>query len=305
MADKKKLLKSIWNMPNFDTNEMGNSILKQNIRKYLIIILGIVLTAFGISVFYTPNKIVNGGVSGVATILFHTVGVPTGLTFFIINAILLITALRILGKSFVVDTVFGAVLLSVCLQIFSYIPAFVNDIFLATIFGSVLYGFGIGLTLIQGSSTGGTDILGRLAQHFFPQIRIGTLLLIVDSMVITASLIIFRQINLALYGALSLFISSYSINWLIQKLNISKLAFVITDKGLEISEEIITTSPRGVTLIDATGAYTMNDKKVLICAMKESEAVTFQRKILDIDRGAFVIFSESQQILGNGFKIYK
>ena len=278
---------------------------KQIIKKYFIIILGVALTAFGISTFYTPNKIVNGGVSGVATILYHTLNVSTGLTFFVINAILLIVALGVLGKEFVIDTVLGSMMLSVFLQAFSYIPPFTNDIFLAVVFGSVLYGLGIGLTLTQGASTGGTDILSRIVQHFFPQVRIGTLLLVVDSLVITASLIIFEEINLALYGALSLFISSYSINWLIQKLNISKLAFVITDKGYEISKKIVTTSPRGVTLIDATGAYTMNNKKVLLCAMKESETVAFQKKILDTDKGAFVIFSESQQILGNGFKIYK
>jgi len=274
-------------------------------KRYAMVTIGTALTALGISIFYTPNKIVNGGVSGIATIFFHTLKIPTGLTFFIINAILLIIALRILGKEFVINTIFGSVVLSLFLQVFSYILPFTNDIFLATIFGSVLYGFGIGLTLTQGASTGGTDILSRLVQHYFPQVRIGTLLLIVDSLVITASLVIFKEINLALYGVLALFISSYSVNWLIQKLNISKLAFVITDKGYEISKNIVTTSPRGVTLIDATGAYTMGNKKVLICAMKESEANEFQKKVLDIDDGAFVIFSESQQILGNGFKIYK
>lgn len=277
----------------------------QVIKKYLIITFGVALTALGISLFYTPNKIVNGGVSGISTIIFHTLKVPTGLTFFTINAVLLVTAFKILGKEFVADTIYGSLAVSLFIQLFSYIPPFTGDIFLATVFGSVLYGFGIGLTLTQGASTGGTDILSRLAQHFFPQVRIGTLLLIVDSIVIVASLIIFKQINLALYGALSLFISSYSVNWLIQKMNISKLAFVITDKGNEIAQKIVTTSPRGVTLIDATGAYTMTDKKVLICAMKESEAIAFQKKIIDIDSGAFVIFSESQQILGNGFKIYK
>lgn len=277
----------------------------QFIRKYLIILLGIVLTAFAISVFYTPNKIVNGGISGIATILFHTLKIPTGITFFTINIILLITALKILGKRFVLDTILSTIILSLLLQVFSHIVPITNDIVLTTIFGSVLYGIGIGLTLSQGASTGGTDILGRIVQYFFPQVRIGTLLFIVDATVITSSLVVFREINLAMYGALALFISSYSINWLIQKLNISKLAFVITDKGSEISKRIVNTSPRGVTLIDATGAYTMSDKKVLICAMKESEAAEFQKKVLDIDKFAFVIFSESQQILGNGFKIYK
>ena len=88
-------------------------------------------------------------------------------------------------------------------------------------------------------------------------------------------------------------------------MNISKLAFVVTNRGHEISKKLVSTSPRGVTIINATGAYTMTDKKVLMCAMKESEAEEFQRKITDIDRNAFVIFSESQQILGNGFRIYK
>lgn len=284
---------------------MKSKINKQNIKKYFIILFGNILTALGISIFYTPNKIVNGGVSGISTILYHTMHIPTGLTFLIINAILLLLALKILGKEFVTDTIFGALILSCCLQAFSHIPPFINDIFLAVIFGSVLYGLGIGMTLMQGGSTGGTDILSRIVQHYFPQVRIGTLLLIVDSAVIAASLIIFKEINLAFYGALSLFISSYSVNWLIQKFNISKLAFVITDKGMEISKTIVETSPRGVTMINATGAYTMSDKQVLICAMKESEALGFQKKILDIDSGAFIIFSESQQILGNGFKIYK
>ncbi|MBR0277991.1 MAG: YitT family protein [Clostridia bacterium] len=278
---------------------------KQFIRKYLIILSGIVLTAFAISVFYTPNKIVNGGVSGIATIFFHTLKIPTGITFFTINIILLLIGLKILGKRFVMDTILATIILSLLLQVFSGITPLTDDIVLTTIFGSALYGIGIGLTLSQGASTGGTDILGRIVQHFFPQVRIGTLLFIVDAAVITSSLIVFRGINLAMYGALALFISSYSINWLIQKLNISKLAFVITDKGYEISNSIVTTSPHGVTLINATGGYTMSDKSVLICAMKESEIVEFQQKVLNIDDSAFVIFSESQQILGNGFKIYK
>ena len=278
---------------------------RYELKKYALITLGTALTAFAISAFYTPNKIVNGGVSGIATILFHTIKIPTGLSFFVINAILLLVAWMILGKSFVIDTIFGSIMLSAFVQGFSYMPTVTSDVLLATVFGSALYGIGIGITFSQGGSTGGTDILSRLVQHFFPQVRIGTLLLIVDSFVITASLLIFRQINLALYGALALFISSYSVNWLIQKLNISKLAFVVTEKGEEISRKLVTTSPRGITIIKATGAYTMEGRYVLMCAMKESEIQGFREKILAVDPCAFVIFSESQQILGNGFRIYK
>ena len=278
---------------------------KSKMKKYTLILLGTVLTSFAISVFYTPNKIVGGGVSGIATILYHTVRIPTGLSFLLINIILLSIAFVVLGKMFVLDTVLGSVLLSALVQMFSYVPTITSDIFLSTIFGSVLYGIGIGITFSQGGTTGGTDILGRLIQHYFPWVRIGTLLLIVDTTVIAASLMIFKKVDLALYGVLALTISSCSINYIIQKLNISKLAFVVTDKGYKIAKKLVSTSPRGVTIVNATGAYTMTDKDVLMCAMKENETEKFQNEILNIDKNAFIIFSESQQILGNGFNIYK
>jgi uncharacterized membrane-anchored protein YitT (DUF2179 family) len=108
-----------------------------------------------------------------------------------------------------------------------------------------------------------------------------------------------------LYGISALLVASFSINMLISKLNISKLAFVITDKGKEISQLLVSASPRGVTLINATGAYTREEKDVLMCALKESETPLFQKRILEIDSNAFIIFSESQQIVGNGFRVYK
>jgi len=119
------------------------------------------------------------------------------------------------------------------------------------------------------------------------------------------TLIVFRTVDLALYGIVALFLSSFSINWLISKLNVSKLAFVVSDKGLEISKFLVSHSHRGVTIIDSVGAYTMKGNKVLMCALKESEITYFQESILELDSNAFIIFSESQQIVGNGFRVYK
>lgn len=277
----------------------------QKVKRYIIILLGEIITAFAISCFYTPNKIVNGGVSGIATILYHTLSIPTGLSFAIINVALLLISLKFLGKHFVGTTIVGSLLLSLFVQLFSYIPPVTDDVLLASIFGSVLYGIGIGLTLIQGASTGGTDIISRLIQCFFPHVKIGSLLLVVDAIVIGASLCIFRNVNLTLFGILALFLASNSINILISKLNISKLAFVVSDHGTEISKVLVSESPRGVTIIDATGAYTMTNKSVMMCALKENEIPQFQRRILELDKDAFIIFSESQQIVGNGFRVYK
>jgi len=277
----------------------------EKIRRYFVILLGEIITAFAISCFYTPNKVVSGGVSGIATILYHTLAIPTGLSFAVINVALLLISLKFLGKHFVGTTIVGSLLLSLFVQLFSYLPPVTEDILLASVFGSVLYGIGIGLTLIEGASTGGTDIISRLIQCLFPHVKIGSLLLVVDAMVIGASLCVFHDVNLTLFGILALFLASSSINMLISKLNISKLAFVVSDKGLDISKTLVSESPRGVTLINATGAFTMQQKSVLMCALKENEIPQFQRRILELDEEAFIIFSESQQIVGNGFRVYK
>lgn len=277
----------------------------QKMKRYGVILLGEIITAFAISCFYTPNKIVNGGVSGIATILYHTLSVPTGLSFAVINVLLLLISLKFLGKHFVGTTIVGSLLLSLFIHLFSFLPPVTEDVFLASVFGSVLYGVGIGLTLIQGASTGGTDIISRLIQCFFPHVKIGSLLLAVDAIVIGVSLCLFKNVNLTLFGVVALFLASNSINLLISKLNISKLAFVVSDCGHEISKALISETPRGVTLIEATGAYTMTNKNVLMCALKENEIPQFQKRVLEIDKEAFIIFSESQQIVGNGFRVYK
>ena len=275
------------------------------IKSLLLTVIGTAITGFAVAVFLTPNKIVCGGVSGISTIMYQTFSVAPGLTYAIVNLILLLTGLKVLGKDFTLKTLVGAGLISLFVQIFSYIPPIISDVVLATVFGGALYGFGIGIAFAAGSSTGGTDILGRLLQHKNPNLPIGKMLLIVDGIIIFISLLIFKNIELALFGIISLFVSTTAIDWLIRSLNISKMAFVITDKGEEISKMLVSTSPRGVTLIKATGAYTFTDKSVLFCALKSRELQQFQNKILDIDSGAFIVYAESQQIFGNGFYIYR
>lgn len=274
-------------------------------KSMLLTVLGTMITGFGVGVFLTPNKIVGGGATGLSTLLYHTLGFEPGLSFFVINIIFLILGLKVLGKDFVFKTLFGTLCISVFVQIFSYIKIPLSNLTLVTLYGGALYGIGIGLSFAAGASTGGTDILGRIIQTKFSHIPIGKLLLFVDGVIITVSLIIFKDVELVLYGITALLISSYTIDFVISKLNVSRLAFVITDKGEEISHKLVSTSPRGVTLIDVKGMYTNTDKQMLFCALKESEAEEFQRKILEIDSTAFIVFSESQRIKGNGFYLYK
>lgn len=271
----------------------------------LMTILGTMTTGFAIGAFLTPNKIVGGGASGISTILFHTFGIQPGVSFFILNILFLLVGLKVLGRDFVLKTLIGTALLSLFTQIFSYFPIYTESLVLSAIFGGALYGFGIGMSFAAGASTGGTDIIGRIIQTKFSFVPIGKMLLFIDGIIILISIITFKNAELALFGILTLFISSYSVDFIISKLNVSRLAFVITDKGGEISKKLISTSPRGVTLIDVKGAYTDTEKQMLFCALKESESEAFQKKILAIDAEAFIVFSESQRIKGNGFYLYK
>lgn len=278
--------------------------MKEKIKTYVLITCGTAITAMAISLFFVPNKIVNGGASGLATVIYYTLGIRPSVANAMINGVLLLLSLLCFGWRFVTKTLFSIGMLTALIEVFSYIPPVTDNMILATIFGAVLYGAGIGIVLSQGSTTGGTDILGRLIQHKSPQWKIGKILLGVDLSVVFLSFVTFRTTEAVLYGIIALFISTTSIDWLMRSLNISKLAFIITDKGQEIAEFLISTSPRGVTLVDVTGVYSNTPKKMMICALKESELPEFQRKILEKDGNAFIIYSESQQIVGNGFYIY-
>lgn len=276
----------------------------KKLKSYFLILLGVMLVSAGISLCFVPNKIVTGGVSGISTILYHSLHIPAGLSYYAINLVLLLIGAKVLGKPFVVKTVICAGGVSLFTELFSYLPPLTENILLATICGSVLYGFGIGLTLVNNASTGGTDIAGRLIQHFCPRMPIGKLLMIVDGLVLFASFVCFRTVDLVLFGVFGLFISGTAIDYLIKKMNLSKLAFIITEQGREMAQKLVSTSPRGVTLIDVTGAYTNEEKQMLVCALKETEVSEFERKVLEQDSGAFVIYAESQQIVGNGFRVY-
>ena len=131
-------------------------------RSVLLTILGTLTTGFAIGVFLTPNKIVGGGASGLSTILYHTLRVPPGVSFFALNIVLLLLGFKILGKKFVFKTLLGATLLSVFTQFFTMFPLYTENLILSTIFGGVLYGLGIGMSFAAGASTGGTDIIGRI-----------------------------------------------------------------------------------------------------------------------------------------------
>ena len=278
--------------------------MQKKIKSASIIFIGITLTAFGVSLFYIPNKIVTGGVSGIAAILF-ALGIPPGIVYFSINSVLVLTGYKVLGKNFGVTSLLSTLILSLLVQLFSELPPITDNLFIAAFFGSAISGFGTALTFSENANTGGSDIVGRLIQHKIPYFPIGRLLLIIDSIIIFISVIVFRNTELALYGVFGLIISSMVIDFFIDKLNSSKLALVVTEKGDEISCAIMKNSKRGVTILSAKGAYSKNNKKLLICAIKNNQMPDFHKMIKEADENAFIIFLKSEKIFGRGFYVYQ
>ena len=275
------------------------------LKKLLLTAAGCAITGFAVATLLTPNKIVLGGATGVATILYHALGIPQGVSFATVNVLLLLIGVKILGKQFAVSTVMGAGFVSVFVQVFSYMPPLTNNIILAALFGGMLYGLGIGIAFSAESSTGGTDILGRLIQYFFPHLPVGKILQGINGLIIAASYFVFKDTELILFSVLALFVSTFTIDWFISRLNISRIAFVITDKGEEISKFLVSSSKRGVTMLNAVGAYNSSTREMLFCALKKSEIPAFQNKVLKIDEKAFIVYAESPEIMGNGFHLYR
>ncbi len=278
---------------------------KANYRKWLMLIVGTFLTAAGTSLFFTPAKIVCGGVSGMSTILYHFANIPIGFSYAVINGILLLLGIKILGKEFIIKTVIGTGLMSGFMELLTLVPTPTDNGVLAALFGGLLYGVGLGLTFIAGGSTGGTDILGRIIQYFWPAMEIGKVLAIIDGVIIALSLFVFRQMDLVLLGILGVFIQTIAIDSLIDRMNVSEISFIVTEKGGEIAQMLLNKFERGVTVMQGKGAYTDRDKQILMCVMNKEESAKFQDMIKEIDAQAFVIFSESKSVLGNGFHIYR
>lgn len=284
-------------------NKIGDN-LKQ-LKKYAIIALGSLLFSLSVNLFLLPSKIVSGGISGIATIFYYLFGVSTGITVGVLDLTILYFAYRSLGKAFVKDSMVAVIMIPAFLSITENFPPLTTDIFLSSLFGGVLLGIGIGLAFSQGGTTGGVDILSRMSQKKYPHLSIGILMTILDLIIIGVSVLTIGNLDLACYGIISLVISTAVIDAIISKLNRAKLIFAVIHASSKIEEDILTFVNRGVTTISAVGAYSGENKKILMCVMKPKQADQFKKMIRAVEPDAFLIVTDSREILGNGFRYYR
>ena len=271
-------------------------------KDYLFIALGTFILAIAINVFMAPNKVSAGGITSLGTILLHLFGVRISVTNLVCNVVLFIFGFRKLGRYAVVQTASGIVLLSLFLEVTSKIPVYTGDILIASVAGGVLMGTGVGLVVRQGASTGGSDFAGLILKRLLPHIPLATLIMLIDCAIVLASGIVFRSFSVTFYSVLSLFVCSLLTDQIMTFGDSAKMVQIFSSHTQEITEHIIKDFERGVTGIHCVGMFEKNETLVLECIVKPRELPLYLNTVRSIDKNAFVIIANVQEVLGEGFK---
>ena len=277
----------------------------------VLFLLGCLSYAVGVNLFAIPNHIAQSGVSGLAIISNYLLNVPVGMANLVLNIPLIVLALLFLGWRFVSKTLWVIVELSLALDLVAWLLAaygprigmpYTEDKLLAALFCGALEGFGLALVMARGASTGGTDIVGWLVRRRWPHISLGRVILAADAAVVIAAAAVFRDINSAMYAAIMMFISSRLLDAILYGMGNGRMFYIFCEHPEALAKVIIGEMSRGVTILPAKGAYTGDEKEMLLCVVRRSEATPLRRLIKAHDPKSFLVIAEAQEILGYGFR---
>lgn len=279
---------------------MKGIIKKDDLKNYLMIMIGVTMVAIAINVYYAPKQLVTGGVSGLSIVLEYLFSIPLWLTNILANIPLFIIGIKLKGIEFAKKALFGTIYVSIALWYTSFIPPVQSDLLIASVFGGVFAGAGVGIVLRASASTGGTDLLAIIIKHFLKKIPINQILLCIDGFIIVLGLFIFG-VEKAMYALISIFIVSKVINALVEGVNYSKGVHIISDKSDEISEALMKNINRGITSLNGKGVYTGKDRDILFIVCSTGELVEIQKIVKEIDDKAFITITEVREVMGRGF----
>jgi uncharacterized membrane-anchored protein YitT (DUF2179 family) len=272
------------------------------LKMYTVIVIGLALYAFGVTAFLIPVKITAGGVTGISQLIFYATGIPAGYPYFAINSLLFILAIRILGTSFGLKTLFSMVVISLLLNI---LPIFikeplVKDLFLSSVLGGILCGVGLGITFNQGGSTGGTDIIAMIINKY-RNISPGRIIMYCDVIIISSSYFVLSSVEILVYSYVTMWIVAYSIDAFLTGAQQSVQLFIFSEKYELIADFINMESRRGLTIFEGTGWYTKKQVKMILTVVRKRESPMIFQKIKEIDPEAFISQGSVMGVYGKGF----
>ncbi len=275
---------------------------KRILLDLLKLAIGTAIMAIGIDLFLLPCQLSTGGFSGIGTVLYYIFGLSVGTTMLVLNIPLFLVAYFKIGKKFFVNAIIGTILLSYFLNIFENLKPITTDRFLAFLYGSIIVGIGTAIVLKANASTGGTELLANVIRNYKPHLKTGTLIVILDTIIITANTIFFKDIEVALYSALAIYVMGKILDIFFEGIDFSKMLLIISPKWEEISERINRELRRGTTSLYGQGMYKKEEKKLLLCVMSRNEVREARMIIEEVDPNAFLIITNAREVYGEGFK---
>ena len=275
-------------------------------KSYGIITAGSVIFALAFDWFFAANAVGMGGITGLAQVLNVLLpGLSVGVATVLLNIPLFLAGWKFIGFHLLASSLFSMAVSSAAVDLIALIHPFAPmDSMLAAVCGGAMMGAGLGIVFSQGATTGGTDIVARLLKLKFPWLPMGKLVLIPDGVVLALTAAAFGRIETALYGAVALYVCTKVMDTVLYGLDASKVAYVISENWKAISDAILTYD-RGVTILNATGAYSGSEKHVLMVAFRQREIVEIKKIVHDADPRAFLIVCDAHDVLGEGFGEYQ
>ena len=267
--------------------------------EYLGIISGSIIVGIGLNALLIPNRIAAGGASGIATIIYHLWGWSPGIVLLAINIPLLIASFIVFGPRFGIYTILGSLATSLAVEFTQGAGVLTQDPLLASIYGGVVTGIGMGIVFRFRGSTGGTDILAKFVTHY-SGVSIGQALLFIDAAVVLLAGLVFTA-EYAMYALIAIFVSTKLIDVVLEGIYSAKALFIISHEADKIAAELMTRLERGVTMFPSKGGFSKEEKTTLLCVVGRMELSRAKQVVLEIDHTAFIVVTEAHEVLGEGF----
>jgi uncharacterized membrane-anchored protein YitT (DUF2179 family) len=280
---------------------------KREVKSYVLIVLGAVIHALAFNMFLGPNQIPMGGLSGLAQIINFLVPIlPVGTMNMVMNVPLLLLSGKLLGRRMLISSVVAVATSSVAIDAIGAMHDFAAmDPFLSAIFGGAMMGLGLGLISAQNATLGGTSTLARLVKIKYPWLSTGSIIVGSDIVILVLAVLSFGKLEAALYGTIALLALELIMDKVLYGMDPSKVAYIVSEQAQEIAKVLMTEQERGVTVLRGEGAYTGDEKKILMVAFRQKDIVQIKRTVHAMDERAFMVVVDASTVLGGGFDDYK